>query len=56
MTRQEFLQELQLALQGQLSQAAVHGNIQYYDSYIKEEVRKGKTGKRGGVKRGGSPG
>lgn len=41
MTRQEFLQELQLALQGQLSQTAVHENIVYYDTYIKEEVRKG---------------
>ena len=43
MTRQEFIQELELALQGQLSQAAVNDNIRYYDNYIKEEVRKGNT-------------
>lgn len=43
MTRQEFLQELRLALQGQLSQAAINENIRYYDNYILEEVRKGSS-------------
>lgn len=43
MTRQEFLEELQLALQGLLSQAAVRDNIRYYDHYIREEMQKGKT-------------
>lgn len=43
MTRQEFLQELRLALQGQLSQAAINENIRYYDNYIAEEVRKGSS-------------
>ncbi|MEY8389748.1 DUF1700 domain-containing protein [Lachnospiraceae bacterium 45-W7] len=43
MTRQDFLRELESALQGQLSQAAVNSNIRYYDSYMKEEMRKGKT-------------
>lgn len=42
MTKQEFLKELQLALQGELSQAAINDNIRYYDNYIMEEVRKGK--------------
>ncbi|MCI9447281.1 MAG: DUF1700 domain-containing protein [Lachnospiraceae bacterium] len=43
MTRQEFLQELRFALQGQLSQAAINENIRYYDNYIIEEVRKGSS-------------
>ncbi len=43
MTRQEFLQELRLALQGQLSQAAINENVRYYDNYIVEEVRKGSS-------------
>lgn len=43
MTKQEFLQELRLALQGQLSQAAINENIRYYDNYIMEEMRKGSS-------------
>lgn len=43
MTRQEFLQELQLALQGQLSQTAINENVRYYDNYIMEEMRKGSS-------------
>ncbi len=43
MTKQEFLQELRLALQGQLSQAAINENIRYYDNYIMEEIRKGSS-------------
>lgn len=43
MTRQEFLQELRLALQGQLSQTAINENVRYYDNYIMEEVRKGSS-------------
>lgn len=43
MTRQEFLQELRLALQGQLSQTAINENIRYYDNYIMEEMRKGSS-------------
>ena len=34
MTRQEFLQELDLALQGQMGQAAINENIRYYETYI----------------------
>ena len=45
MTRQEFLQELQFALQGQLSQTAVNENIRYYDNYIMEETKKGSSEK-----------
>lgn len=43
MTKQEFLHELQAALQGELDQAAVNENIRYYDNYIMEESRKGKS-------------
>lgn len=43
MTRKEFLHELQVALQGEIDQAAVNENIKYYDNYIMEESRKGKS-------------
>lgn len=43
MTRQEFLQELRLALQDQLSQTAINENVRYYDNYIMEEIRKGSS-------------
>lgn len=43
MTRKEFLHELQVALQGEIDQAAVNENIRYYDNYIMEESRKGKS-------------
>lgn len=43
MTRQEFLDELRIALQGEISQRRVNEHLQYYDNYIMEEARKGKT-------------
>lgn len=43
MTKQEFLQELRIALQGEVSQAAINEHIRYYESYIIEESRKGKS-------------
>lgn len=43
MTKKEFLQELRIALQGQVPQAQVNEHLQYYDNYIMEESRKGKT-------------
>lgn len=43
MTREEFLTELRLALQGNVSQAAVNENVRYYENYIIEESHKGKT-------------
>ena len=43
MTREEFLTELRLALQGNVSQAAVNENVRYYEKYIIEESHKGKT-------------
>lgn len=43
MTRQEFLHELQIALQGEMSREAVDRHIKYYGSYIMEESRKGSS-------------
>lgn len=43
MTRQEFLQELRIALQGEISQTALNEHIRYYENYIIEESHKGKT-------------
>ena len=43
MTRQEFLQELRSALQGEVSQTALNEHIRYYENYIIEESRKGKS-------------
>lgn len=43
MTRDLFLQELRIALQGQISQAQVNEHLRYYENYIMEESRKGRT-------------
>lgn len=42
MTRSEFLSQLREALQGDLSSSTVQENVNYYNSYISEEVAKGK--------------
>lgn len=43
MTRQEFLEELRIALQGEISQARINEHLRYYENYIMEEARKGRT-------------
>lgn len=43
MTRQEFIEELRIALQGKISQNRVNEHLKYYDNYIMEEARKGRT-------------
>ncbi len=43
MTKKEFLHELQTALQGEMDQSAVNENLRFYDNYIMEESRKGKS-------------
>ena len=43
MTREEFLKELRIALQGRISQSQVNEQLHYYENYIMEESRKGKT-------------
>lgn len=43
MNKEEFLRKLAGALNGQVSQQTVQENIRYYDQYISDEVRKGRT-------------
>lgn len=43
MTRTEFLEQLRQALQGNLSQALVNEHLQFYENYIIEESRKGRS-------------
>ncbi|MCI9377823.1 MAG: DUF1700 domain-containing protein [Eubacterium sp.] len=43
MTRDMFLNELRIALQGQIGQAQVNEQLAYYETYIIEESRKGRT-------------
>ncbi len=43
MRKEEFLQTLRRALTGDVPPEVVEENIRYYDSYIGEEVRKGRT-------------
>lgn len=42
MNRSEFLTELRIALQGEISQIKVNENLHYYENYIVEESRKGR--------------
>lgn len=42
MSKEEFLNELRIALQGEVSQNVISENIQYYDRYIAGEIRKGR--------------
>ena len=41
MTREEFLQGLKEALDGNMDASAIQENLNYYNEYINEEVRKG---------------
>lgn len=43
MTRQEFLDELRLALNGEVAPSVITDNLAYYERFILEEVRKGRT-------------
>lgn len=43
MEKKEFLERLARALAGQVSQAVIEENLRYYDSYLSEEMAKGKT-------------
>lgn len=43
MTRDEFLRELRIALQGRIPQGQVNEQLRYYENYIIEESRKGRT-------------
>ena len=43
MTRLEFLEKLREALENDLSGQIVRENVDYYNTYISEEVRKGRN-------------
>ena len=43
MTKREFLDKLKKALANDLSGSVVQDNVNYYNEYITEEVRKGRT-------------
>ena len=43
MTREEFLKKLKEALENDLSGRIVQENVSYYESYIIEEIRKGRA-------------
>ena len=43
MTRTEFLDELRETLTGNMSESEIQNNLTYYNSYINEEMNKGKT-------------
>ena len=43
MTRAEFLDELRETLSGSMNESEIQSNLSYYNAYIDEEMRKGKT-------------
>lgn len=43
MTRSEFLTELRKALENDLSGSIVQENVEFYNQYITDEIRKGKS-------------
>ena len=43
MNRDEFLRTLREALSGEIPPNIIEENIRYYDAYIADEVRKGRT-------------
>ena len=43
MTRAEFLEQLRHALQGNVNERVIQDNVAYYNQYISEEVRNGKS-------------
>ena len=43
MSKEEFLRELQNALAGEVSDAVIRDNVAYYDSYLSQEMAKGRT-------------
>lgn len=45
MNRSEFLHKLQEALENDLDGSVVKENVSYYDNYIRNEIRNGKTEK-----------
>lgn len=45
MNKNEFLNQLQVSLNGKLKASQVEDNIQYYNDYVEEQMRRGRTEK-----------
>lgn len=43
MTKKQFLEELRCALKGELPENEIRANVEYYNDYITENMRRGKT-------------
>lgn len=43
MTRKQFMEELRSSLEGMVSSYVVQENLNYYESYINDQIRNGKT-------------
>lgn len=43
MTRESFIEQLENKLRGELDQASVKENVQYYNNYISDEINNGKS-------------
>lgn len=43
MTRQDFIQQLRIALSGKMNSTAINENVQYYEDYINTQIRNGKA-------------
>lgn len=43
MTRKQFLEELRDSLEGMVSPMVIQQNLNYYENYINEQIRNGKT-------------
>lgn len=45
MNKNEFLNQLQVSLNGKLKASQVEDNVQYYNDYVEEQMRRGRTEK-----------
>ena len=43
MTKKQFLEELKISLEGMVSPMVVQQNMNYYENYISEQIRNGKS-------------
>lgn len=43
MNRRDFTERLEQALEGEVSPQVVHSNVQFYENYILDEMRKGRS-------------
>lgn len=43
MTKRQFMEELRVSLEGMVSPAVIQENLNYYENYINEQIRNGKS-------------